>query len=150
MPKDYFCNKLLDNGDICGERDPTKFQIGRYSSCKSCRSSFVLKHNKTKNTDKKEEKINKIDPDVNLRWLIEDVIKTKPLVKGQTIEELLNFFDNEMTINLTKQEQQNRRFIEIFIQHEKDMTELLNKIRELENKTKELKNEIHELKKINV
>ena len=85
MPKEYYCNKLLDNGIVCGERNIEKFISGRYTTCKPCRLRSMSVYNKSKTIKKKDEESTKLDPDCNMRWLIEDTIKRVPFMGTQTI-----------------------------------------------------------------
>jgi hypothetical protein len=95
MPKEYFCSKILDTGLPCGERDVSKFIEGRYSTCRQCRLKSMSDYNKTKTSKGKEHKNKTIDPDNDIRWLIEDTFLRVPLLSGQTIKERIesNEFD---------------------------------------------------------
>jgi hypothetical protein len=95
MPKEYFCSKILDTGLPCGERDVSKFIEGRYSTCRQCRLRSMSDYNKLKTDKSKEQKSKKIDPDSDIRWLIEDTFLRVPLLSGQTIKERMenNEFD---------------------------------------------------------
>jgi hypothetical protein len=95
MPKDYFCSKILDTGLPCGERDESKFIEGRYSTCRQCRLRSMSDYNKTKTSKSKEQKSKTIDPDKDIRWLIEDTFLRVPLLSNQTIKERMesNEFD---------------------------------------------------------
>ena len=95
MPKEYFCSKILDTGLPCGERDVSKFIEGRYSTCRQCRLRSMSDYNKMKTDKTKEQKSKKIDPDSDIRWLIEDTFLRVPLLSGQTIKERMenNEFD---------------------------------------------------------
>ena len=95
MPKEYFCSKILDTGLPCGERDESKFIEGRYSTCRQCRLRSMSEYNKTKTEKGKEQKSKKIDPDNDIRWLIEDTFLRVPILSGQTIKERMenNEFD---------------------------------------------------------
>jgi hypothetical protein len=97
MPKEYFCTKLTDMGLPCGERDETKFIEGRYSTCRSCRLKFMSEYNKTKTNKGKEQKNKQIDPDCNIRYLIEDTIIRVPLISNQTIVERMEDTEHDVS-----------------------------------------------------
>jgi hypothetical protein len=97
MPKVYYCNKLLENGATCGERDVSKFIEGRYTTCKSCRLRAMSIYNKSKTSKKKDEESSKTDPDCNIRWLIEDTIKRVPFMGKQTIPERIESSEEDIT-----------------------------------------------------
>jgi hypothetical protein len=83
MPKEYFCDKQLENGVICGERDVSKFIEGRYTSCRKCRNKIMSEYNKSRTEGRKEKEMDKIDPDKNIRLLIEEVVCKYPLIDGK-------------------------------------------------------------------
>jgi hypothetical protein len=97
MTKEYFCTKILDTGLPCGERDESKFIEGRYSTCRQCRLRSMSDYNKTKTSKGKEKKTKTIDPDNDIRWLIEDTFLRVPLLSNQTIKERME--DNEFDIS---------------------------------------------------
>jgi hypothetical protein len=97
MPKEYFCTKLNDLEIPCGERDVSKFNEGRYSTCRSCRLKSMSEYNKTKTNKSKEQKNKLLDPDYNIRCLIEDTIKRVPISSDQTIVERIE--NNEFDIS---------------------------------------------------
>jgi len=93
MPKIYRCDKINELGITCGETDNTKFEKGRYSTCKNCRLRFMSEYNKSKREHKQEDIISKVDPDNNIRWVIEDTIKRVRFCGDYTILE--KFKDND-------------------------------------------------------
>lgn len=97
MPKSYFCDKLSESGVICGEIDISKFIEGRYSTCKSCRLQMMSQYNKTKTSKKKDKEVKKIDPDCNIRYLIEDTIKRVPFIGFQTIPDKIESSEEDLT-----------------------------------------------------
>ncbi len=148
MTKIHYCKKILENGTVCGEMDASKFESGRYSACKSCRNISTIACIKSKKEGIKVEKIKKIDPDVNLRWLIEDTIKNIPLLDGtRTIKDSILSLEEESSNMFNNNCYREERIFNILKQHELDMNFLLGKIQKLESENKELKNEISELKK---
>lgn len=68
MPKIHFC-KNFNNSIQCGEKDPEKFEKGRYSICKSCRSKNSGEARKDKKKDEMEERLKIIDPDEDFKFL---------------------------------------------------------------------------------
>jgi cyclopropane fatty-acyl-phospholipid synthase-like methyltransferase len=102
MPKDYFCSKILDTGFPCGERDVSKFIEGRYSTCRQCRLRSMSDYNKTKTEKCKEDKTKKIDPDKDIRWLIEDTFLRVPLLSNQTIKERMESNEYDVSDLLEK------------------------------------------------
>ena len=97
MSKRYFCDKLLDSGLICGETDISKFIEGRYTSCKSCRLQMMSQYNKSKNSKKKDNEAKKVDPDCNIRYLIEDTINRVPFLGQQTIPDRIKSSEEDIT-----------------------------------------------------
>jgi lipopolysaccharide assembly outer membrane protein LptD (OstA) len=140
MPKEYCCNKLLESGTVCGERDSTKFSSGRYTTCRNCRLRFMTSYNKKKTSDKKEEKNTNIDPECNIRYLIEDTIKRIPLMNNYTIPERIESFEEEYTEFLSKHERRNGT-----IQSKFNLLE--QKIESLEKYIEKIEKELSELKK---
>jgi len=97
MSKVYFCNKILENGSICGERELSKFIEGRYTTCKPCRLRNMSQYNKSKTSKKKDVESTKIDPDCNIRYLIEDTIKRIPFMGGETIPERIESSEEDIS-----------------------------------------------------
>lgn len=97
MPKSYFCDKLSESGAICGETDISKFIEGRYTTCKSCRLQMMSQYNKTKTSKKKDKEAKKVDPDCNIRYLIEDTIKRVPFIGFQTIPDRIESSEEDLT-----------------------------------------------------
>jgi hypothetical protein len=85
MPKIYRCNKINELGITCGETEAFRFEDGRYTTCKKCRLRFMSEYNKSKKSNKKEEVVNKIDPDNNIRYVIEDTILRTKILNGASI-----------------------------------------------------------------
>jgi hypothetical protein len=95
MSKEYFC-KQMNGLELCGETDPEKFSIGRFSSCKKCRNNYAKEYHKKVKEDLRNEKemehIEKIDSNngnlgQNIKNLIIDTIHQYPLFEGVTINE---------------------------------------------------------------
>ncbi len=131
MPKTYYCDKILDNGIICGERDTSKFIEGRYTTCRACRLNLMSKYNKSKTSKKQEEVSNKIDPDTSIRYLIEDTIKRIPLINKNTIPERIEGLEEDITDVFTKQWQyveKNDTKIEVLEKRIKHLEEYIEKI----------------------
>ena len=107
MPKTYCCDKILENGTICGESDITKFMDGRYTTCKPCRYRLMSVYNKNKTTERKDKRIETIDPDAHLRFIIEDTLRRVPLIGRQSVierikngeDDVSGFFENQYTTN---------------------------------------------------
>jgi transcription initiation factor IIF auxiliary subunit len=133
MPKEYFCTKVLPNGIMCAERDNSKFISGRYTTCKSCRLRTMSEYNKEKTIKKQDKEAEKIDPDCNIRWIVEDTIKRVPFIDKQTITERIKSSEDDITSILN-------------LHHEyTDKNDI--KIEELYKQIDLLKKEIEKLKK---
>lgn len=139
MPKEYCCNKLLESGIVCGQRDQTKFSSGRYTTCRDCRLRFMSTYNKKKNSDKKDDKNISLDPDCNIRYLIEDTIKRIPLMNSYTIPERIESFEEEYTEFLSKQERKNGLIQSKFLFLEQKIDTLEKYIEKIEKELSELK-----------
>jgi hypothetical protein len=139
MPKEYCCNKLLESGAVCGERDSTKFSSGRYTTCRNCRLKSMSYYNKKKTSDRKDEKNTNIDPECNIRYLIEDTIKRIPLMNNYTIPERIESFEEEYTGFLSKQERNNESIQSKFNLFEQKIASLEKYIEKIEKELSELK-----------
>ena len=82
MTKEYYCNNIIDSKE-CGETEPEKFTLGRYTKCRKCRNEAVRKHyQKTKEEyNKKNEEKN---PTVEiLEAQINEIQKQLELLKSK-------------------------------------------------------------------
>ena len=140
MPKEYCCNKLLESGAVCGERDTTKFSSGRYTTCRNCRLRSMANYNKKKTSDKKDEKNTNIDPECNIRYLIEDTIKRIPLMNSYTIPERIESIEEEYIDSFNKQKDKNES-IQVKYNY------LEQKVNSLEKYIEKIEKELLELKK---
>lgn len=136
MPKDYFCNKLLPNGTVCGEREVSKFINGRYTTCKPCRLRNMSDYNKTKTSKKKDEEVTKTDPDCNIRYLIEDTIKRVPFIQKQTIIERIKSSEDDVTDILNLHHEYVEKTDFIIEKIKKQMEEMKNEIKNLKEEIK--------------
>jgi len=84
MPKVHFC-KRVEEGIICGQTDPEKFEVGRYSICKDCRRKETYISIKKKKVDDKEIKIEKIFSGVDLSEIAKDTFLKIPINNGETM-----------------------------------------------------------------
>jgi hypothetical protein len=139
MPKEYCCNKLLESGIVCGQRDQTKFSSGRYTTCRDCRLRFMSSYNKSKIQNKKEEKNSNIDPEFNIRYLIEDTIKRIPLMERNTIPERIECIEEEFIDSLSKQQSKNQFIESKFLLLEQKIDTLEKYIQKIEKELSELK-----------
>jgi hypothetical protein len=139
MPKEYCCNKILESGAVCGERDTTKFNVGRYTTCKNCRLKFMSNYNKSKSSGKKDEKNSIIDPEYNVRYLIEDTIKRIPLIERNTIPERIEIIEEEYIDSLTKQQIKNEQVQLKFLVLEQKINTLEKYIEKIEKELSDLK-----------
>ena len=89
MPKDFFCKRIEDN-NICGEKDPEKFEKGRYSICKECRRKETYKSIKKKRDkeqeDNDEKELETIEKEPNNTILIFYKNQTQLLEKIKKLE----------------------------------------------------------------
>jgi hypothetical protein len=139
MPKDYYCNKLLPNGTVCGEREISKFIDGRYTTCKNCRLRSMSDYNKSKTSKKKDTEATKTDPDCNIRYLIEDTIKRVPFIQRQTILERIESSEEDVTSVMNLHHE--------YVDKNDYKIDLLCK--QLEEMKKEIKNLKEEIKNLN-
>ena len=127
MSKTYYCTKMIDNSTICGERNIENFKPGRYNTCKSCRLKIMADYNKNKRDELREKKIQEIDPETNIRFVVEDTIKRVPLIEGKTIEENLNSLDEEIGEMSIKNCEYKERIEKLIYNLQKQIDELKNK-----------------------
>lgn len=73
MVKKHFCKQVIA-GEVCGAEDPSLFPPGRYSTCKACRNRASRTCGEIKHSKDKDSIANTIDPDKNIRYIIEDTI----------------------------------------------------------------------------
>ena len=114
MPKEFICRQIK-NGELCGETNPENFSSGRYTACKSCRSKMASKLINEKKIKDKDEKANRIDPDEDTRYLIEDTIKRIPLINNKTVQEAIRDID-EMNVNNVLQINDLNNLVKILMQ----------------------------------
>ena len=98
--KEYFCNKMIDL-KTCGETDPLKFEKGRYSTCKKCRvklnSSYVANKKKSEEEQEYKEITDKVDPDYNIRYIVEETFLNTPLIRNKSIVNVIIANEMELT-----------------------------------------------------
>jgi hypothetical protein len=99
MPKVYFCRQFRD-GDACGETDPAQFSPGRYTACKFCRNNIARKAMADKKIKNKDENANHLDPDQNIRYLIEDTILRMPILEKRTVKDAIDDIDQTNSDNM--------------------------------------------------
>jgi hypothetical protein len=99
MPKVFYCRQVK-NGEQCGETNVENFSPGRYSACKACRSNLTSRLVSDKKVKDKNDRANYIDPDQNIRSLIEDTIKRIPFIEGRTIYDKIRDIDEMNTENV--------------------------------------------------
>lgn len=85
MPKQHFCKKYNEN-ILCGEKDPEKFEKGRYSICKECKKKEIYAIQKSKREKQKLNEVITIDSVVKGEDLKDTILKV-PLYNGETIME---------------------------------------------------------------
>ena len=100
MPKGYCCKQSI-KGELCGETDPVKFSPGRYTACKACRNRASKQLISDKKVKEKDNIAKNLDPDENIRYLIEDTIKRVRLINDnkETIEEAISSVDKMNSCN---------------------------------------------------
>jgi hypothetical protein len=67
----------------------------------------MSEYNKNKKRNLKDENISKLDPDNNIRWIIEETIKNSPFCGTTSLIEKLNDMDSEMSQILTSNYKKN-------------------------------------------
>lgn len=143
MPKTYFCKQIV-NGDVCGENNAENFPPGRYSSCRECRNRIARANLSSKKDKENDTKVNNIDPDQNIRYLIEDTILRSPFIGGQTIVSVIkdiNGMNSDNTESIGELREFNRE-IKDLIGQLKNASKLINKIHDLEARIIELESSI--------
>lgn len=130
MPKQYYCDKFLEDKSVCGEKDPEKFETGRFSSCRACRVKANNLYVKQKKDEKVKEKFKTIDSDNNIKCLIEDTIVKYPIYNGCTIVQLftdLQSYSIEELACLSERfrdnADENRKLIHILTEDNKKLNE---------------------------
>jgi hypothetical protein len=102
--KIHYCDKMVEN-KVCGEMNPTNFEAGRYSTCKRCRIKINNKNRTIKNkkleNDIYETKANIIDPDVDIRYLIEETINNVNFIRKKSIINAILDMEQDITDVLT-------------------------------------------------
>jgi hypothetical protein len=90
MSKQHFCKKYRDN-ILCGEKDPEKFEKGRYSICNECKKKQIYAIQKAKKEKQKidEVSLNENKNTIDLQLIIKEI---KQIIELQ----------NERIINLEK------------------------------------------------
>ena len=101
MPKIYYCDKAL-NGINCGETDPSKFETGRYNTCKRCRNKRNTEYHKVKKEEEIKSEEDKIDPDFKIRKMVEEIVLHKPFFgRSLSIKQKIDDIDGDITDVLT-------------------------------------------------
>jgi hypothetical protein len=139
--KKYYCGKINNMGFICGESDASKFEEGRYNACKQCRLNYMKSYNKSKKENEKDEKVNKLDPDKNIRFVVEDTIKRIAFIEGFTIKDRIESLDKNITSVFGRTEENMKKYLNF-------ENIVVEKIQELKKENDILKEEINELKKL--
>jgi hypothetical protein len=145
MSKEYYCNQRIGK-EVCGESDPSKFQKGRYSSCKECRNKYIRNYNKQLREEEKivkkmeiTDKIteNKGDLGNNVHNLIVHILETYPLRNiGIALPIKLEDIKTDMIKDYTYLKGKN----------EESETKLQKQINTLKQENTMLKNELQDLK----
>lgn len=139
--KTYYCDKLFGK-DICGEKDPSKFETGRFSTCKKCRNKRNTDYYKLKKNEEKDNKVNDIDTDYKIRTIVEDCILRSPYINGDSIKDkfdLLDQADSEMIVSISDKIEDSsdkirKEFFEIILKIQKENMELRKEIDFLKSK----------------
>lgn len=97
MPKKHFC-KQYRNEVLCGEKDPEKFEKGRYSICNECKKKQIYAIQKAKKEKQKIDEVISIGSSIKGEDL-KDIILKVPLYNGETIMEnfksVIDSIDNQ-------------------------------------------------------
>ena len=139
--KQHYCEKINNMGFICRESDSTKFEEGRYNICKQCRLYYMKLYNKSKKDNKKDENVNKLDPDKNIRFIVEDTVKRMSFIEGFTIKDKIDGLDKDLSSISEKTEGNMIKYLNF-------ENIVVEKIQELKKENDVLRKEIQELKKI--
>lgn len=104
MPKQHFC-KTIQEDTICGEKDPEKFESGRYSICKKCRTKATNNIVKKRRELEKEARLEEIKSNMSILDIAKDTFLKVPVKNGETIEQ--NFDSVIRSLNKIELEQTN-------------------------------------------
>ena len=149
MPKEYYC-KQLKGFFTCGETEPSKFEKGRYTTCRECRKNFMKEYNKEQREeirkDKEMEVIDKIDSNKgdlgkNMQTLIVNTIQDFPVYEGYTILEKIEkreFIMSDFTNNLQLKHEN----------YNKNINNIIKENESLKREIESLRNEIIQIKSI--
>jgi hypothetical protein len=127
MPKRYFCKEIKDNKQ-CGETNLEKFEKGRYSTCKDCKSKYVLR----KITERKNlelfDKVRRIDPEEEIRTVVDYALNIKS-------------FDGDFSIveSIKNINEDNRKILEKINTSKVDKSKLFQNFDDLESKYDQVK-----------
>lgn len=99
MPKAYLCRQFRD-GNMCGETDPAQFSPGRYSACKYCRNNIAKRTMVDKKVKNLNENVDHMDPDQNIRFLIEDTILRIPILEKRSVKGAIDNIDQTNSDNM--------------------------------------------------
>ena len=89
MSKQHFCKKYKDN-ILCGEKDPEKFEKGRYSICNDCKKKQIYAIQKAKKEKQKidEVKLNEIKNPIDIQFIVKEM---KQVIESQN-ERIIKLF----------------------------------------------------------
>ncbi len=138
MTKEFYCNKLLPNREICGEKEVSNFEKGRYSTCKKCRTRLNSEYIKQKKDEDLKDKFKTIDSDNNIKCLIEDTINKYPIYSGCTIVQLFSDLQNYTSEELSFMSERIRENNDLIKKLFEDNKNLTSTITILENKIESL------------
>jgi len=148
MSKIHFCKNFVDFVE-CSETDPSKFESGRYSICKKCRSLQSGKQKCKLREHEKEEKI---------KEQIKDIIKNDDLIEDKTIvdfvidsRKIVSDVAQNSHVYKIKKEQINTNF-NIHDEKINSLTDQINSLVEInknyEKRIKFLENDIEKFKEM--
>lgn len=95
MPKLYLCKQIKSDNTVCGETNPDKFQLGRYTTCKECRKIYLKKFKEEQKVSKFIEKVENFE----VYEIIEKSYDVLPISNDKSVKEILNEQKKEL-INL--------------------------------------------------
>jgi hypothetical protein len=122
MNKKYFCKSKI-NDEECGETNPENFEIGRYSTCKECRSKNITQKSVQRKNLEIIDKVRRIDPGEEIRTVVDYTINHKA-------------FDGDFSIveSIKNINEQNRKILEKISVTDTDKNEIFQNFENLETK----------------
>jgi hypothetical protein len=112
MPKIHYCKKVFE-GVICGETNPEKFHVGKYSICKDCNKKEIYELRRKEKEVKDQEKSKEIGKNVELK---DFTIDSKEIVSIKKSLEFIETKYKELEIKYDKLNKKNKEILDLFYQ----------------------------------